>query len=168
LAPPNLPPLTELCYFQQSPRTGDRPHLSLSAIPFTAALHSCPIRPTGVGLGLGLESDVDRCVPELSIHCTSQKLIRWLNLCVCISRTHYRTPCKPKLKRARMHRIVYSSSGLGSEEVVLPKKPAEARHGNNVDVGDVIKIKDSLDDDHKPLHDAHVSVVHLLPLPPTT
>ena len=168
MAPPNLPPLTELCHFQQSPRTGDRPHLSLSAIPFTAALHSCPIRPTGVGVGVGLESDVDRCVPELSIHCTSRKLIRWLNLCVCVSRTHYRTPCKPKLKRACMHHIVYSSSGLGSEEVVPPKKPAGVCHGNNVDVGNVIEIKDSLDDDHKLLRDAHIGVVRLLPLPPIT
>jgi len=67
-----------------------------------------------------------------------------------------------------MHRIVYSSSGLGSEEVVPPKKPAGACHGNNVDMGNVIKIKDSLDDDHKPLRDAHVGVMCLLPLPPIT
>jgi len=42
------------------------------------------------------------------------------------------------------------------------------RHGNNVDMGDVIKIKDSLDDGHKPLRDAHIGVVRLLPLPPIT
>jgi len=163
---------TSLCLlnyviFNNPQKTGDGPRSSLSAIPFTAALHSCPMQPTGVGVGVGLESDVDRCVPELSIHCTSRKLIRWLNLCVCMYRTHYRTLCKPELKRACVHRIVYSSSGLGSEEAVPPKKPTGAHHGNDVDVGDVIKIKDSLDGDHKLLPDAHVGVVRLPPLPPS-
>jgi len=48
------------------------------------------------------------------------------------------------------------------------KKPAGVCHGNNVDVGDVIEIKDNLDDDHKLLRNAHIGVVRLLPLPPIT
>jgi len=83
-----------------------------------------------------------------------------------VYRTHYRTPRKPELERARVRRIVYSSSS-DSEEVVPPKLPlAGARHGN-ADVDDVIEITDSSDDDHEPLP-ARVGVgVVRLPLPST-
>ena len=84
-------------------------------------------------------------------------------LTVC--RTHYR-PRKPEHERARVRRIVYSSSSSASEsEGVLPKPGTSARHWND----DVIEITDSSDDDDqrgpKPLS-ARVGVV-LLPLLPS-
>ena len=83
-------------------------------------------------------------------------------------RTHYRTPRKPGLERARARRIVYSSgSGSDSEDAVVPPKKLPlvgARDGN-----DVIEITDSSDDDRKPLpDDAGVgSVVVRWPVPST-
>ena len=68
-------------------------------------------------------------------------------------RTHYGTPRKPGLERARARRIVYSSgSGSDSEDAVVPPKKLPlvgARDGD-----DVIEITDSSDDDRKPLPDA--------------
>jgi hypothetical protein len=62
-------------------------------------------------------------------------------LAVC--RTHYR-PRKPEHERARVRRIVYSSSSSASESERVPSKPGtSARHGND----DVIEITDSSDDD---------------------
>ena len=62
-------------------------------------------------------------------------------------RPDYRTR-KPGLERARVHRIVYSSSE-SEEEQSLPT----AAHQRNIDL-DVIEITDSSDDDdprrHKP------------------
>jgi len=85
---------------------------SLSAIP-VAAPHPCSIRSCS-GNGRDVESEVDRADHR---------------------------PRKPGLERARVHRIVYSSSDSENE---LPL-PAAARH-SNVD-RDVIEITDSSDDD---------------------
>lgn len=87
-------------------------------------------------------------------------------LTVC--RTHYR-PRNPEHERARVRRIVYSSSSDSESEGVPPKPGPLPRHGNDDDDDGIIEITDSSDDDDqrvpKPLS-ARVGVVLLPLLPP--
>ncbi len=109
---------------------------SLSAIPF-APSRSSSIRSFS-GDGHGVESEVDRCAMELFGRSTA---LTDVPSSTTYCRTHYR-PRKPELERARVRRIVYSSSS-DSEEA--PPRPGP-RHGN-ADADDVIEITDSSDDD---------------------
>lgn len=105
---------------------------SLSAIPF-ASRRSCSIKSCSSD-GRDVESEVDRCAWKLL---SISKVNEMTDL---LQRPDYR-PRKPGLERARVHRILYSSSD-SEEEQPLPAAP---RH-SNVDLG-TIEITDSSDDE---------------------
>lgn len=122
LAPAAPPTLATL--FLTTPRRGT---LSLSATPFLSALCSCPTRPNSDGTRVGVGAEPDRrwpVCPAAFDPCTRRKLVRWLDLCVCVYRGRCRTPFKSELKRAHLRRIAYSSTGSGSEEAAAFKKQA--------------------------------------------